>query len=74
MKNSRTRLAEYVGLFNRIDEVRLEVLDKLTAQIETGGGDDPAMTEILMADLEAVEDIADSVVNAIMENGELSGN
>ena len=74
MKNSRTRLIEYVGLFNRVDEIRLEILQSLTLRLEGEGKEDPFYTDVLLEDLEMAEGIADSVVNAMMENGELSGN
>ena len=79
--NSRQRLAEYVKLFNDVDSKRSQFMSDvvkkvlhtidlpLAETIETEKNIDLIMEKIAFLDI-----LAEELMNAITENGELSGN
>ena len=72
MLTSRARLTEYVKMFGVVDEMRIEQLNKLINVMQTN-----KLVNEIEKDIEGLNllnEIAECIINAFMENGELNGN
>ena len=72
MLTSRARVAEYVRMFGVVDEMRIQQLNDLINVMQTNKFVNEIEKNI--ESLDFLNEIAECVINAFMENGELSGN
>ena len=72
MLTSRARVAEYVRIFGVIDEIRIGQLNSLIEVIQ--GSRLSNEIEERIEGLDLLNEIAECIINAFMENGELNGN
>ena len=80
MISSRNRVSEYVGMFAEIDTKRIEILQEIVkTTLESIDDSDSETAEVkvdeLVDKLGFINEVAESIVTAFMENGAFtSGN